>query len=205
VSDPDRGGLPVVPFESPADWRTWLDANHSTSKGLWLKFGKAGSGFGSVTYQEAVETALCYGWIDGQAGSYDDAWWLQRFTPRRPRSKWSKINCARAEALIASGRMHPAGLAEVERAQADGRWSDAYDSPRTAAIPDDLMDALDANPQAAAFFRTLNATSRYAILYRIADAKRPATRAKRITMFVDMLARGEAPHLPDRPVGGSSA
>jgi len=195
VTDPDRHGLPILAFASKAAWKAWFAANHGTSQGLWLKIAKAGSGNDSVTYAEALDVALCHGWIDGQKGAYDEAWWLQRFTPRGPRSKWSRINCGKAEALIASGDMQPAGLAEVERAKADGRWAEAYESQRTATIPDDLAAALDANPEAAAFFKTLKSASRYAILYRIGDAKRPATRAQRIDKFVEMLARGEAPHL----------
>jgi uncharacterized protein YdeI (YjbR/CyaY-like superfamily) len=193
--DPDREGLSVLPFASRAAWAAWLAANHDTSKGLWLKIAKAGSGIDTVTYPEAVDVALCHGWIDGKKGAYDQTWWLQRFTPRGPRSKWSRINCGKAEALIAAGEMQPPGLAEVDRAKADGRWEEAYESQRTATIPDDLQAALDANPAAAAFFTTLKSTSRYAILYRIADAKRPATRERRVSSFVEMLARGEAPYL----------
>jgi uncharacterized protein YdeI (YjbR/CyaY-like superfamily) len=199
ATDPDRQGLPVLPFASQAAWSEWLAANHDTSKGLWLKIAKAGSGNDSVTYAEAVDAALCHGWIDGQKGAYDEAWWVQRFTPRGPRSKWSKINCGKAEALIASGEMQAAGLGEVQRAKVDGRWAAAYEPQRTATIPDDLAAALDANPAAAAFFGTLKGASRYAILYRIGDAKRPATRAQRIEKFVEMLSRGEAPHLLGRP------
>ena len=190
-----RQGLPVLPFASRAAWSEWLAANQATSKGLWMKIGKAGSGNDSVTYAEAVDIALCHGWIDGQKGTYDEAWWLQRFTPRGPRSKWSKVNCGKAEALIASGEMQPAGLAEVERAKADGRWAAAYEPQRTATVPGDLAAALATSPQAAAFFETLKGASRYAILYRVGDAKRPETRARRIREFVEMLARGEAPHL----------
>jgi uncharacterized protein YdeI (YjbR/CyaY-like superfamily) len=193
MSEPDHQGLPILPFASQAAWSEWLAANHDTSRGLWLKIAKAGSGNDSVTYAEAVDAALCHGWIDGQKDASDEAWWLQRFTPRGPRSKWSKINCGKAESLIASGEMQAAGLAEVERARADGRWAAAYESQRTATIPDDLAAALDANPGAAAFFENLRSARRYAILYRIADAKRPATRAQRIEKFVEMLARGEAP------------
>jgi uncharacterized protein YdeI (YjbR/CyaY-like superfamily) len=205
ATDPDRQGLPILPFVSRAAWSVWLAANHDTSKGLWLKIAKAASGNDSVTYAEAVDAALCHGWIDGQKGAYDEAWWLQRFTPRGPRSKWSKINCGKAEALIASGQMRAAGLAEVERAKADGRWAEAYDSQRTATVPDDLAAALDANPAAGTFFQDLNGASRYAILYRISDAKRPATRAQRIEKFVEMLARGEAPHLFGGPAGPGSS
>jgi uncharacterized protein YdeI (YjbR/CyaY-like superfamily) len=199
VPDPDRKRLPVLPFVSHAVWRQWLAANHDTSKGLWLKMAKKGSGVDSVTYAEAVDVALCYGWIDSQKDAYDDAWWVQRFTPRGPRSKWSKINCAKADALIASGEMQAAGLAEVDRAKADGRWAAAYESQRTATVPDDLAAALAANAAAAAFFETLKGAGRYAILYRVGEAKRPATRAARIEKFVEMLAQGVAPHLFGEP------
>ena len=195
VTEPDRQGLPILPFASKAAWSAWLAANHDTSKGLWLKIAKAGSGIDSVTYAESLDVALCHGWIDGQKGAHEEAWWLQRFTPRGPRSTWSRINCAKAEALIATGDMQPAGVAEVQRAKADGRWAKAYESQRTATVPEDLAAALDANPAAAAFFTTLKGASRYAILYRIGDAKRPETRAERIRRFVEMLARGEAPYL----------
>jgi uncharacterized protein YdeI (YjbR/CyaY-like superfamily) len=199
MTEANLQGLPILPFASQAAWSEWLAANYDSCSGLWLKIAKAGSGNDSVTYAEAVDAALCHGWIDGQKGAYDEAWWLQRFTPRGPRSKWSKINCGKAEALIASGEMQAAGLAEVERAKVDGRWAAAYESQRSATVPDDLAAALAATPAAAAFFETLKGASRYAILYRIADAKRPATRAQRIEKFVDMLARGEAPHLFGAP------
>ncbi len=199
---PGAGELPVLAFESPAQWEAWLAEHHETSPGLWLKFAKAGTGIRSLTYAEAVETALCYGWIDGQAKRFDDQFWVQRFTRRGPRSKWSKINRAKATALIEAGRMKPTGLREVERAKADGRWDAAYDSPRTATVPEDLQEALDANQAARAFFATLNSTNRYAVLYRIADAKRPETRARRIEQFVAMLARGETPHPQKRTLTG---
>ncbi len=152
-----------------------------------MKIAKKDSGIASVTYPEALEVALCHGWIDGQKDRFDDKWFLQRFTPRRPRSKWSKINRAKAVALIESGRMKPAGLREVERAQADGRWEAAYDPPSKATVPDDLRAALEANPAAREFFETLNSTNRYAMLYRLQDAKRPETRARRLEAFVTML------------------
>ncbi len=161
---------------------------------MWIAFARKASGIPTVTYAEAVEIALTYGWIDGQAKSIDETRYGQRFTPRRARSKWSKINRAKAEKLIAEGKMQPAGLAEVERAKADGRWERAYDSPTTATVPDDLRAALDANPAAAKLFEELDATNRYAILHRLHDAKRPETRARRITKFVEMLARGETIH-----------
>jgi len=184
--------LPVLAFASQAAWREWLEAQHASSKGLWLKIAKKGSGADTVSYAEALDVALCYGWIDGQKDAFDARWWLQRFTPRGRRSKWSKINCAKATALIEAGRMRPAGLREVERAKADGRWEAAYDSPSNLTVPQDLADALEANPEAKAFFATLNRTNRYAILYRLHDAKRPGTRAQRIEKFVAMLGRGEA-------------
>ncbi len=187
----EKNGLPVVPFASRAVWESWLEASHKTSPGLWLKLAKKESGIESVSYPEAVEVALCFGWIDGQKGSWDGEWWVQHFVPRRPRSKWSKINCGHAERLIAAGRMRAAGLAEVERAKADGRWEAAYHSQRTMPVPDDLLAALDAEPAAAAFWPNVSGANRYAILYRIHDAKRPETRAKRIAQFVAMLAKGE--------------
>ena len=182
----------ILPFAAPADWETWLGEHHGdTPDGLWLKLAKKNSGVPSITYAEALEVALVYGWIDGQKGSLDETYWLQRFTPRRARSKWSKINREKAEELIAAGRMSPAGLREVEAAKADGRWAAAYDSWGTAEVPEDLAAALAAEPKAAGFFATLDSRNRYAVLYRIQDAKRPATRAARIEKFVGMLAREE--------------
>jgi uncharacterized protein YdeI (YjbR/CyaY-like superfamily) len=183
--------LPTIAFASRAEWAAWLADHHDDIDGLWVKFAKKDSGIDSVTYAEAVEVALCYGWIDGQAAAHDDAHWLQRFTPRRARSRWSKINRDKATALIKSGDMRPAGLAEVEAAKADGRWKAAYDSHRTATVPPDLEKALDANRKAKKFFATLTSQNRYAILYRIDEAKRPETRARRISMYVEMLAEGK--------------
>ena len=182
---------PVLFFASPADLEVWMGVHGEESDGIWLKFAKKDSGIESVVYSEAVEIALSYGWIDGQAKRLDDHHYLQRFTPRRPRSKWSKINREKAERLIAEGRMRPAGLREVELAKEDGRWDDAYDSPSTATVPDDFQAALDAEPAAAEFFASLGSTKRYSFLYRITDAKRPETRAKRIAEYVELLARGE--------------
>ena len=182
-------------FASAADYEEWLEREHASSDGIWVEFAKKGNPTPSVTYLEAVEVALCFGWIDGQVKrSEEDGWYRQRFTPRRRRSKWSEINVGRAEALIAAGRMRPAGLAEVERAKADGRWDEAYASPSRMTVPDDLRRALDANPRAAENFAKLNATNRYAILYQVHDAKRPETRARRIERFVAMLERGETPY-----------
>jgi uncharacterized protein YdeI (YjbR/CyaY-like superfamily) len=180
-----------LPFADQAAWRAWLAENHASADGVWIKFAKKGSGIPTVVYAEAVEEALIHGWIDGQVKRVDDDFYMQRFTPRRAQSRWSKINCAKAETLIAAGRMHPAGLAEVERAKADGRWERAYDSPTTATVPDDLRAALDASPAAAKLFAELDGNNRYAILHRLQDAKKPETRARRIEQFVAMLARGE--------------
>jgi uncharacterized protein YdeI (YjbR/CyaY-like superfamily) len=182
------------PFASREELAAWLDEHHATATELWIKFAKKGSGIASVTYDEAVEVALCYGWIDGRANGLDDQYYLQRYTPRTRRSKWSQINRDRATALIESGAMKPAGLRQVEAAKADGRWDAAYAGPRTATVPDDLRRALDANPAAAEFFATLDSQNRYAILHRTQDAKKPETRARRIDKFVDMLARGEKIH-----------
>ncbi len=178
-------------FPSQHAWEAWLDAHHLTSKGVWLKIAKKGTGLGTVTYAEALDSALCYGWIDGQKESFDDAFWLQRFTPRGPRSKWSKVNRAKAFALMREGRMKPAGRAAVVLAQRDGRWDQAYDAQRTASVPEDLQRELDTNPAAAAFFAALDSRNRYAILYRIQDAKKPETRARRIGQYVAMLIRHE--------------
>ena len=182
---------PVLFCATPVELEAWIDEHGEESDGIWLKFAKKDSGIESVFYAEAVEIALSHGWIDGQAKRFDDHHYLQRFTPRRPRSKWSRINREKAERLIAEGRMRAAGLREVERAKEDGRWDDAYDSPSTATVPDDFQVALDAEPAAAEFFASLGSTKRYSFLYRITDAKRPETRAKRIAEYVELLARGE--------------
>ena len=182
---------PVVFFATPDELGAWMDEHAEESDGIWLKFAKKASGIKSVVYAEAVEIAPCHGWIDGQVKRLDDHHYLQRFTPRRSRSKWSKINREKAERLMAEGRMRPAGLREVERAKEDGRWDEAYDSPSTATVPDDFRAALDAEPAAAEFFASLGSTRRYSFLYRITDAKRPETRAKRIAEYVELLARGE--------------
>ena len=179
-------------FPSAAAFEEWLAAEHAVSDGLWVEFAKKASGVPSVTYAEAVEIALCFGWIDGQVKRSDEeGFYRQRFTPRRARSKWSQINRDKAEALIASGRMRPAGLAEVERAKADGRWDDAYAPPSKMTLPDDMRAALDAVPAAAERWAALDGRNRYAMLFQVHDAKRPQTRARRIAKFVDLLARGE--------------
>jgi uncharacterized protein YdeI (YjbR/CyaY-like superfamily) len=181
--------LPIVAFASREDWRAWLAAHHEASAGVWLKLAK--KGIDGVSYGEAVEVALCYGWIDSQARPLDERFWLQRYTPRRPSSRWSKINRAKAQALIERGAMQPAGLREVERAQADGRWDAAYEGQASATVPDDLQAALDADPRARLFFDALDASNRYAIVYRVNDAKRPETRARRIAKYVAMCAANE--------------
>lgn len=179
----------AIAFETPEEWQAWLDEHQAEHEGIWLKLARAGSGVASVTRDEALDIALCYGWIDGQGRSFDETYWLQRFTPRRPRSKWSQVNTRKVEALIKAGRMQPAGYGEVERAKADGRWDAAYAPASTAAVPDDLQQALDANPAALAFFQTLDSRNRYAILHRVHDAKRAETRARRIVQFVEMLSK----------------
>ena len=182
----------VLPFATAQEWEAWLRAHHETvTAGVWIKFARKGSGIPTVTYRDALQVALRFGWIDGQARSHDESWYLQRFTPRRARSIWSKRNRDFATALIEAGEMEPAGLREVERAKADGRWDAAYDAPSTATVPDDLKAALDANPAAAEFFAGLDGRNRYAILHRVQTAKRPETRARRIETFVAMLAAGE--------------
>src|ERR671917_708375 len=165
--------LPVITFASRDPWEAWLEGHHATSEGLWLKFAKKGSGIETVTYDQAVEVALCYGWIDGQVSRFDKDYYLQRFTPRRSRSKWSKVNRKKAMELIERGVMNAAGLREVERAKADGRWDAAYDSPRTATVPADLLRELEKNEQARKFHYGLDGRNRYAVLYQIQDAKRP--------------------------------
>ncbi|MCU1279967.1 MAG: hypothetical protein JWM53_3513 [bacterium] len=186
--------LEVAAFDGPRAWAAWLGKHHASSAGVWLKLAKKSARTPSVSYAEALEAALAYGWIDGQKGALDDDWWLQKFTPRGAKSVWSKINCAKAEALIAAGKMKPAGLKEVARAKADGRWEQAYDSARTSAVPNDLARALAANARAAAFFETIDAANRYAILYRVQTAKKPETRADRIAKLVAMLAKRETLH-----------
>jgi uncharacterized protein YdeI (YjbR/CyaY-like superfamily) len=181
----------AIPFASAADWEAWLEENHAESDGVWIKMAKKGSGIASVRDREAIDVALCFGWIDSRREGLDEAHFLQRFTPRRPRGRWSRINRDAAERLIAEGRMRPAGLAEVERAKADGRWDAAYEGSRTATVPDDLQRELDARPAAKAFFETISSQNRYAILFRLQDAKKPETRARRLEKFVAMLEAGE--------------
>jgi uncharacterized protein YdeI (YjbR/CyaY-like superfamily) len=183
--------IPSIPFASPAEWEDWLEDNHALSDGVWIRMAKTNAGIESVRYPEVLESALCFGWIDGRREALDERYFLQRFTPRRSRSKWSRINREKAERLIAEGRMRPAGLAEVERAKADGRWEAAYQGQKSSTVPDDLKRELDARPKAKAFFAELNSQNRYAILYRLHDAKKPETRARRLAKFVAILEAGE--------------
>jgi uncharacterized protein YdeI (YjbR/CyaY-like superfamily) len=187
-------------FATGADWSTWLEHAHATSPGVWLQLAKKGAGVASVGYDEALEVALCYGWIDGQKKPLDETWWLQRFTPRRRASRWSQRNRRIAETLIAAGRMTAAGQAEIDRAQADGRWEAAYAGARTMSVPPDLAAALEQDPEAAAAFTGLDGANRYAILYRLQDAKKPETRARRLATFVEMLREGRTLH-PRRRLG----
>jgi len=184
----------VRAFRTAAAYRKWLTANHRQSEGIWLRIFKKDSGTTSVTYAEALDEALCYGWIDGQKQKHDDESWLQKFTPRRARSGWSKVNTQHAERLIQAGRMRAAGQAQVDAAKQDGRWQAAYDSPSKAAVPDDFLAALRKNAQAQAFFDSLNKANRYAIAYRLQTAKKPETRQKRMEMILGMMANGEAFH-----------
>ena len=191
--------LPVLRFNSGDAFAAWLAVHGEQARGCWLELARKGARSDSLGYGEAVEVALAHGWIDGRKAAGDDEFWLQRFTPRGPRSRWSKINREKALALIESGRMTPAGRAAVEQAKADGRWERAYAGAATITVPADLQRALDANPRAAAFFETLDGSNRYAVLYRIGDAKKPETRAARIERFVAMLARHETLHPQRRP------
>jgi len=184
-------GVAIAHFKGPREWERWLEKNHTASPGLWLKIAKQAAGVESVSYADALEIALCYGWIDSQKGRYDEQFFLQKLTPRGSRSIWSKINREKALALIESGRMKPAGMRAVDAARESGRWEAAYDSASAAAIPADLQAELDRNPAARAFFATLKGTNRYAILFRLQTAKKPETRAKRMAEFLRMLANGE--------------
>ncbi len=189
-----HNGLPILLFERQDDWAAWLDEHHASSAGVWLRLAKKASDLQSLSYAEALDVALCYGWIDGQKNSYDESSWLQKFTPRGARSIWSKINREKAQQLIESGKMKPTGLKAIESAKNDGRWDGAYDSQSRATVPSDFQAALDGNPEASAFFATLNSVNRYAILFRIETAKKPETRAKRIQEFIRMLERHEKLH-----------
>lgn len=185
--------LPVIAFDDADAWEGWLVA-HADAKGLWLKIAKKGAGVTTVNYAEALDVALCHGWIDGQKRGLDERFFLQRFTPRRPKSLWSKINIGHVERLIAAGRMREGGLREIEAAKADGRWDAAYDGARAMEVPPELAAALAKNRKAKAFFETLNSTNRYAVCWRVQTAKKPETKAKRVDALVAMLARGEKLH-----------
>ena len=189
-----RGGLPILAFSDVEDFEEWLARQPADSRGAWLKLAKKSAAKPSLTKSEAIDAALCHGWIDGQLDRYDDDHWLVRFTPRKARSRWSRVNRSRAIELLAEGRMRKTGLAQIETAKADGRWAAAYAPASSAEVPDDLQDALDANPRAAKFFATLKGANRYAILYRIGSVKRPETRARKIADYVAMLERGETIH-----------
>ena len=191
-------GLERLRFASAAAWEQWLDEHHAASPGVWVEIAKKATGIDSVRYPEVLEVALCFGWIDGRREALDERWFRQRFTPRRARSRWSRINRDTIERLAAEGRVRPAGDAEVARAKADGRWQAAYEGQRSIAVPADLQAELDARPDAATFFIELSSQNRYAILYRLQDAKRPETRARRLAQFVAMLEAGETIH-PQRP------
>ena len=191
-----RRDLPVIAFKTQQAWDAWLTSQQAPSKGLWLKLAKKSSGLASVSKPEAIDTALCHGWIDGQLDSFDDHYWLIRFTPRQSASKWSEKNRTRALELVALGRMRPAGLNEIERAQNDGRWNAAYAPQSTAHVPDDLRAVLAKNKKAKSFFETLDSANRYAILHRIHVAKKPETRMARIEKYVAMLIEGKTIHPP---------
>jgi uncharacterized protein YdeI (YjbR/CyaY-like superfamily) len=182
--------LPTRAFKSQKEWEAWLERNHET-RGVWLKFAKKSAGIPTVSYQEAVDVALCYGWIDGQNKSVDESYFVQRFTPRTSTSNWSKINRQKAERFIDEGRMRPSGLRAIEVARANGRWDKAYEGQREITMPDDFAKALKKNAKARKFFHTLSSRNRYAVLYRIHDAKKPETRARRIESFIAMLEEGQ--------------
>ena len=186
--------VPIMSFETQHDWEVWLKVHHAETRGIWLKIAKKGALEPSVSYAEALDSALCYGWIDGQKAAFDDKYWLQKFTPRTAKSIWSKVNCDKAEALIAEGRMQPAGLRQVELAKSDGRWERAYESQSKIMIPDDFQSALDSNPKARDFFNTLDSANRYAFLFRIQAAKKPETRSAKIQKFVEMLHQQQKLH-----------
>lgn len=194
-SKPGKADLPIIPFASPAQWEKWLELNHAVSKGIWLQFYKKKSGIASVTYAEALDVALCYGWIDAQLKSIDELSYKQHFTPRRAKSIWSKRNIEHIVRLTKEGRMKPAGIREAEAAKADGRWEQAYDSPGNMILPDDFLTELSKNKTASEFYESLNKTNKYAICWRIQTAKRPETREKRMKEILEMLGRGEKFHM----------
>ncbi|HVU30792.1 MAG TPA: YdeI/OmpD-associated family protein [Sphingomicrobium sp.] len=192
--DEQRGGLPVLVFVDGESFEEWLNQQPVDAAGAWLKLPKKSADVPGLTKREAIDAALCHGWIDGQLDGYDDKYWLVRFTPRRARSQWSEVNKRRAAELLAQGRMRRSGIAQIEAAKSDGRWAAAYQPASSANVPADLQEALDGNPEAARFFATLKGANRYAILYRIGSVKRPETRARKIAQYVAMLERGETIH-----------
>jgi uncharacterized protein YdeI (YjbR/CyaY-like superfamily) len=194
MTETERKGQPIVEFPDQLAWEAWLREHHAASSGVWLKLARKGAPRTTVKYAEALEVALCFGWIDGQLGKFDESFYVHRFTPRGPRSRWSQVNVEKANALIDSGRMRPAGLTAIEAAKADGRWEEAYEAQSRATVPADLEAALDANPEAKAFFATLSGVKRYAFLYRLTTIKRPETRARRIESYVAMMAEGRTLH-----------
>ena len=191
AGDVGKDGKPILRLASQAEWEAWLDAEHASSEGVWLTFAKKGSGVETVVYAEALEVALCYGWIDSQVARLDERFYLQKFTPRRARSRWSRINRDKVEELTRQGRMKPAGLEQVQLARADGRWDAAYASPANVETPADQRAARDANPQAAAFWETLSKSNRFGIVFQLEDARKPETRERRLQKFLGMLERGE--------------
>ncbi len=188
-----KDNLPITLFETEQDWIHWLEKN-GNDPGIWVQIAKKGSGINSINYQETLEVALCFGWIDGVKNTYDDKSWVQRFTPRKPNSKWSKINRNKAEELIAAGKMRPSGLAVIELAKQKGIWDTAYDSQKNATIPEDLQNELDKNPEAAEFFNSLNSVNKYAIIYRLQVSLKPEIRAKKLAGFIEMLNKKEKIH-----------
>jgi uncharacterized protein YdeI (YjbR/CyaY-like superfamily) len=190
----NKTDLPILSFKSPNDWANWLAKNHAKSSGLWLRLFKKDSGMATVTYAEALDEALCYGWIDGQLEKYDEKSWLRKFTPRRPKSVWSKRNIEHVNRLVDAGKMKPAGLKEMEAAKADGRWGRAYDSPSAMQVPQDFLAELSKHKKAQIFFETLNKANTYAIAWRLQTAKKPETREKRMKKFIQMLENGEKLH-----------
>ena len=190
----ERGGLPVLAFPDGESFERWLEEQPTDACGAWIKLPKKSTGATGLTKAEAIDAALCYGWIDGQLDKYDDRFWLVRFTPRKARSKWSQVNKERVSVLLAQGRVRRSGVAQIEDAKADGRWAAAYAPASSAEVPADLQAALDGNPKAASFFSTLKGANRYAILYRIGSVKRPETRVRKIAEYVAMLERGETIH-----------
>lgn len=188
--------LEIIPFKSPAEFEEWLAKEHERDHGIWMKFAKKASGIETIVYAEALDIALCYGWIDGQVKKFDDDYYLQRWTPRRKRSKWSTRNREYVARLIDEGRMQPAGQAQIDAAKADGRWDAAYDGPSRMVVPADLQAALDKDPTAKKTFEALKSANRYAILYHLHDAKRPETRERRMQKYLAMLRAGRGPHDP---------